>query len=219
MRKNISHKDSSRERTNKDKLFRNLSMHTLARDLKTAGAQAGMKQKLPKRFRPTKALTPRPRLSRQGPPVQQVLAGSPPQGLSPSTQFYQKPFPSNRINFTLHLGRSQCQMTDRAIWTGLTGGWGWGGGSNSCHGIPEHRTPVPRHSQVPDSSQHPFRRYPCVSIHVQLLGLRSYPRSKSPGCSCCCCGTSVMAVGRKTTWILTAISPGAHGRPADVSAG
>lgn len=99
-------------------------MHTLARDLKTAGAQAGMKQKPPKRFWPTKALTPRPRLSRQGPPVQQVLAGCPPQGLSPSTLFYQKPFPGNRINFTLCLGRSQCQMTDQAIWNGPTGGWG-----------------------------------------------------------------------------------------------
>lgn len=177
-KKKIPHEDRSRERTNKDKPFRSLSMHTLAHDLKTAEAQAGMKQKPPKRFWPTKALTPRPRLSRQGPPVQQVLAGCPPQGLSPGTLFYQKPFPGNRINFTLHLGRSQCQMTDQAIWNGLTGGWGQ---RQLPWAFLSIGPPPPRHSHVTDSSQHPFRRYPCVSLfdrsggggsHVQLLGQR-----------------------------------------------
>lgn len=74
MRKKNPHEDISRERTNKDKPFKNLSVHTLAHDLKTAEAQAGLKQKLPERFCPTKAPIPRPHLSRQGPPLQQVLS-------------------------------------------------------------------------------------------------------------------------------------------------
>lgn len=76
---------SYKERTSKDKPFRNLSVHTLARDLKIAEAQAGQEQKL------TKTLTPRPRLSRQGPPVQQVSAVCPSHGLAPHTLFHQKP--------------------------------------------------------------------------------------------------------------------------------
>lgn len=227
-KKKIPHEDRSRERTNKDKPFRSLSMHTLAHDLKTAEAQAGMKQKPPKRFWPTKALTPRPRLSRQGPPVQQVLAGCPPQGLSPGTLFYQKPFPGNRINFTLHLGRSQCQMTDQAIWNGLTGGWGQ---RQLPWAFLSIGPPPPRHSHVTDSSQHPFRRYPCVSLFDQwgrgavmsscwdreILSKVKEPRAETPGCGCG--DTRVVAVGRKDIrWILTAaVNPGTQGRPADVS--
>lgn len=156
-------------------------MHTLARDLKTAGAQAGKKQKPPKRFWPTKALTPRPRLSRQGPPVRQVLAGCPPQGLSPSTLFYQKPFPGNRINFTLRLGRSQCQMTDQAIWNGPTGGWGLGA-ATAAVGIPEHWTPAPQGTHM------------SLTLHNTLL--------EDTPVSACLTGGGAAAAGRSHVQLL-----------------
>lgn len=112
----------------------------MARDLKIAEAQAGLEQK------PTKTLTPRPRLSRQGPPVQQVSAVCPSQGPDPDTLFHQKPFPGNRINFTLHLGMSQRQMTSQAIWDGLqlvgrSDSWALGL-IMAVVGIPEHRAPL-----------------------------------------------------------------------------
>lgn len=129
-------------------------MHTLARDLKIAEAQAGQEQK------PTKTLTHRSRLSRQGPPVQQVSAVCPSQGLAPNTLFHQKPFPGNRINFTLHLGISQGQVTSQAIWDGI---WLVGRSDSwalrlimAVVGIPEHGAPPPRHSCAPDFIQHPF---------------------------------------------------------------
>lgn len=51
-------------------------------------------------------------------------------------------------------------MTDQAIWNAGLGV----GAATAATGIPEDWTPTPRHSRVPDSSQHPFRRYPCVKL-------------------------------------------------------
>lgn len=93
-------------------------------------------------------------------------------------------------------------MTDQAIWNGLTGGWGqrqlpWAFLSNG--------PPPPRHPHVPDSSQHPLRRYLCVSLFdrgghscpavgTEILSKVKERRAWTPGCGCC--STAVAAVGR-----------------------